>query len=101
MEHQKTKIIAYDGDGNTVYTAVTRPNMFTRTILSDLYYTDVKGDKSKMCVCTFNVKHLSRVLDTLTTDPYYTGCRHCEHFRQCLTNEYTGECDRGLIGGVF
>lgn len=103
MEHQKTKIIAYDSDGNIIYTAVTRVNIFTQLILNDLYYTEVKGcnKNAQMCVCAFNAKHINRVLDIITTDPYYTCCRHCERFRQCLTFEYRGECDRGLIGGVF
>lgn len=103
MNKQKTKIIAYDGNGNVVYSAVTSINMFTQLLLDEIYYTNVKGYNKdcNLCVCTFNVKHLNRVLNLITTDPYYMGCRGCNNFKLCLCGDNKNPCERGLIGGIF
>lgn len=90
-----TKLVAYCSNGQIDYIAYVNINIFTYTILAQVYYTDVKKG-----VCTFNTKYTSDVLEIITTDPYYNECRHCNKFLDCLCGD-TSNCERGLIGGVF
>ena len=96
MKPKETLLIGYADNGTPKFKVYVKINIFTYTILGQIYYT-----KTKSGVVTFNSRFTSDVLEIVTTDPYYMRCRHCDHFRQCLTNDYKGECDRGLIGGVF
>lgn len=96
MKLKETLLIGYADNGAQRFKVYVKINIFTYTILGQVYYT-----KTKSGVVTFNARFTSDVLEIVTTDPYYQGCRHCEHFKHCLTREYNGECARGLIGGVF
>lgn len=88
----KTALIGYDKGGNRVFTCYVSINIFTYIILEQVYYTKTGGG-----VVAFNTHYLYDILDIVTTDPYYQCCRHCERFKECLTGEYNGECERGYI----
>lgn len=96
MKLKETLLIAHTNTGAVCFKVYVKINIFTYAILEQVYYT-----KTKSGVVAFNSRFTNVILDIITTDPYYTGCRHCKHFKQCLTQEYNGTCERGLIGGVF